>query len=203
MAAAIGIGVDVEEPMGHMIIDIGGGTSEVAILALNGVVYANSLKVGGDRLDESIISYVRRNQGVLIGDATAEKIKHKIGTASPDSEVIEMEVRGRNLAEGIPITFQMNSKQAYDAMLEPLSAIVQAIRTALEQSPPELSADISERGIVLTGGGAMLRDLDVLISNQTGIPVLVAEEPLTCVAKGGGSALEIMDKYDIDLLSTE
>ena len=203
MAAAIGAGLPVGEASGSMVVDIGGGTSEVAILALNGVVYANSLKVGGDRLDESIISYVRRNQGVLIGDATAEKIKHNIGTASPDSEVIEMEVRGRNLAEGIPITFQMNRKQAYDAMLEPLSAIVQAIRTALEQSPPELSADISERGIVLTGGGAMLRDLDVLISNQTGIPVLVAEEPLTCVAKGGGSALEIMDKYDIDLLSTE
>ena len=203
MAAAIGAGLPVEEASGSMVVDIGGGTSEVAILALNGVVYANSLKVGGDKLDESIISYVRRNQGVLIGDATAERIKHTIGTASPDSEIIEMEVRGRNLAEGIPITFQMNSKQAYDAMLEPLSAIVQAIRTALEQSPPELSADISERGIVLTGGGAMLRDLDILISNQTGIPVLVAEEPLTCVAKGGGSALEIMDKYDIDLLSTE
>ena len=203
MAAAIGAGLPVEEASGSMVVDIGGGTSEVAILALNGVVYANSLKVGGDKLDESIISYVRRNQGVLIGDATAERIKHTIGTASPDSEIIEMEVRGRNLAEGIPITFQMNSKQVYDAMLEPLSAIVQAIRTALEQSPPELSADISERGIVLTGGGAMLRDLDILISNQTGIPVLVAEEPLTCVAKGGGSALEIMDKYDIDLLSTE
>ena len=203
MAAAIGAGLPVEEASGSMVVDIGGGTSEVAILALNGVVYANSLKVGGDKLDESIISYVRRNQGVLIGDATAERIKHTIGTASPDSEIIEMEVRGRNLAEGIPITFQMNSKQVYDAMLEPLSAIVQAIRTALEQSPPELSADISERGIVLTGGGAMLRDLDILISSQTGIPVLVAEEPLTCVAKGGGSALEIMDKYDIDLLSTE
>jgi len=203
MAAAIGAGLPVEEASGSMVVDIGGGTTEVAILALNGVVYANSLKVGGDKLDESIISYVRRNQGVLIGDATAERIKHTIGTASPDSEVIEMEVRGRNLAQGIPITFQMNSKQVYDAMLEPLSAIVQAIRTALEQSPPELSADISERGIVLTGGGAMLRDLDILISSQTGIPVLVAEEPLTCVAKGGGSALEIMDKYDIDLLSTE
>jgi rod shape-determining protein MreB len=203
MAAAIGAGLPVEEASGSMVVDIGGGTTEVAILALNGVVYANSLKVGGDKLDESIISYVRRNQGVLIGDATAERIKHTIGTASPDSEVIEMEVRGRNLAEGIPITFQMNSKQVYDAMLEPLSAIVQAIRTALEQSPPELSADISERGIVLTGGGAMLRDLDILISSQTGIPVLVAEDPLTCVAKGGGSALEIMDKYDIDLLSTE
>ena len=203
MAAAIGAGLPVEEASGSMVVDIGGGTTEIAILALNGVVYAHSLKVGGDKLDESIISYVRRNQGVLLGDATAEKVKHVIGTASPDSDVIEMEVRGRNLAEGIPITFTMNSKQAYDAMLEPLSAIIQAIRTALEASPPELSADISERGIVLTGGGAMLRDLDVLISSQTGLPVIVAEDPLTCVAKGGGSALEIMDKYDIDLLSTE
>ena len=203
MAAAIGAGLPVEEASGSMVVDIGGGTTEVAILALNGVVYAHSLKVGGDKLDESIISYVRRNQGVLLGDATAERVKHIIGTASPDSEVIEMEVRGRNLAEGIPITFTMNSKQAYDAMLEPLSSIIQAIRTALEASPPELSADISERGIVLTGGGAMLRDLDVLISSQTGLPVIVAEDPLTCVAKGGGSALEIMDKYDIDLLSTE
>ena len=203
MAAAIGVGLPIDEPSANMIVDIGGGTTEIAILALNGVVYAHSLKVGGDKLDESIISYVRRNQGVLLGDATAEKVKHVIGTASPDSDVIEMEVRGRNLAEGIPITFTMNSKQAYDAMLEPLSAIIQAIRTALEASPPELSADISERGIVLTGGGAMLRDLDVLISSQTGLPVIVAEDPLTCVAKGGGSALEIMDKYDIDLLSTE
>ena len=203
MAAAIGAGLPIEEATGSMVVDIGGGTTEVAILALNGVVYANSLKTGGDKLDEAIISYVRRNQGVLLGDATAEKVKTIIGTASPDSEVIEMEVRGRNLAEGIPITFTMNSKQAYDAMLEPLSAIVQAIRTALEASPPELSADISERGIVLTGGGAMLRDLDVLISSQTGLPVTVAEDPLTCVARGGGSALEIMDKYDIDLLSTQ
>ena len=203
MAAAIGAGLPVEEASGSMVVDIGGGTTEIALLALNGVVYANSLKVGGDKLDEAIISYVRRNQGVLIGDATAERIKQGIGTASPDAEVLEMEVRGRNLAEGIPVTFQMNSKQTYDAMLEPLSSIVQAIRSALEQSPPELSADISERGIVLTGGGAMLRDLDKLISSQTGIPVLVAEDPLTCVAKGGGAALEIMDKYDIDLLSTE
>tara|TARA_Y100001970_G_scaffold290274_1_gene423400 strand:- start:53803 stop:54840 length:1038 start_codon:yes stop_codon:yes gene_type:complete len=203
MAAAIGAGMPVEEASGSMVVDIGGGTTEIAILALNGVVYANSLKVGGDKLDESIISYVRRNQGVLIGDATAESIKQMIGTASPDSEVTKMEVRGRNLAEGVPVTIEMNSKQAYDAMLEPLSAIVQAIRTALEQSPPELSADISERGVVLTGGGAMLRDFDVLISNQTGVPVSVADDPLTCVARGGGSALEIMDKYDIDLLSTE
>ena len=203
MAAAIGAGLPVEEASGSMIVDIGGGTTEVAILALNGVVYSNSLKVGGDRLDEAIVAYIRRNQGVLIGDSTAEKIKHTIGTASPDAESLEMEVRGRNLAEGTPVTFTMESKQIYDAMLEPLSSIVQAIRAALEASPPELSADISERGIVLTGGGALLRDIEVLISNQTGVLVIVAEDPITCVARGAGRALEIMDKHDIDLLSTE
>ena len=203
MAAAIGAGLPVEEASGSMIVDIGGGTTEVAILALNGVVYSNSLKVGGDKLDEAIVAYIRRNQGVLIGDSTAEKIKHTIGTASPDAESLEMEVRGRNLAEGTPVTFTMESKQIYDAMLEPLSSIVQAIRSALEASPPELSSDISERGIVLTGGGALLRDIEVLISNQTGVLVIVAEDPITCVARGAGRALEIMDKHDIDLLSTE
>ena len=203
MAAAIGAGLPVEEASGSMIVDIGGGTTEVAILALNGVVYSNSLKIGGDRLDEAIVAYIRRNQGVLIGDSTAEKIKHTIGAASPDAENLEMEVRGRNLAEGTPVTFTMESKQIYDAMLEPLSSIVQAIRQALEASPPELSADISERGIVLTGGGALLRDIEVLISSQTGVLVIVAEDPITCVARGGGRALDIMDKYDIDLLSTE
>jgi len=203
MAAAIGAGLPVEEASGSMIVDIGGGTTEVAILALNGVVYSTSIKVGGDRLDEAIISYVRRNHGVLIGESTAERVKYTIGAASPNSEVLSLEVRGRNLAEGIPLTFELNTSQIYDAMLEPLSSIVQAIRGALEQSPPELSSDISERGIVLTGGGAKLRDIDDLISSQTGIPVLIAEDPLTCVAIGGGRALEIMDKYDVDLLSSE
>ena len=203
MAAAIGAGLPVEEASGSMIVDIGGGTTEVAILALNGVVYSTSIKVGGDRLDEAIISYVRRNHGVLIGESTAERLKYTIGAASPNSEVLSLEVRGRNLAEGIPLTFELNTSQIYDAMLEPLSSIVQAIRGALEQSPPELSSDISERGIILTGGGAKLRDIDDLISSQTGIPVLIAEDPLTCVARGGGRALEIMDKYDIDLLSSE
>ena len=203
MAAAIGSGLPVEEASGSMVVDIGGGTTEIAILALNGVVYSNSLRVGGDRMDEAIIAYIRRNQNVLIGDSTAEKIKNSIGTASPDAKNLEMDVRGRNLAEGTPVTFTITSKQIYDAMLEPLSAIVQAIRTALELSPPELSADIAERGIVLTGGVAMLRDIDVLISSQTGVPVIIAEDPLTCVARGGGRALEIMDMYDIDLLSTE
>ena len=203
MAAAIGSGLPVEEASGSMVVDIGGGTTEIAILALNGVVYSDSLRVGGDRMDEAIIAYIRRNQNVLIGDSTAEKIKNSIGTASPDAENLEMDVRGRNLAEGTPVTFIIQSKQIYDAMLEPLSAIIQAIRSALESSPPELSADISERGIVLTGGVAMLRDIDVLISSQTGVPVIIAEDPLTCVARGGGRALEIMDTYDIDLLSTE
>ena len=203
MAAAMGAGLPVEEASGSMIVDIGGGTTEIAILALNGVVYSNSIKVGGDRLDEAIVAYIRRNQGVLIGDSTAEKIKHTIGAASPDAENLEMEVRGRNLAEGTPVTFTMETKQIYDAMLEPLSSIVQAIRSALEASPPELSADISERGIVLTGGGALLRDIEILISNQTGVLVIVAEDPITCVARGAVKALEIMDKYDLDLLSTE
>ena len=202
MAAAIGAGLPVEDATGSMVVDIGGGTTEIAVLALNGVVYAQSLKVGGDKLDESIISYIRRNQGVLVGEATAENIKHDIGAASPETEEREMEVVGRNLAEGIPVTFTMQSSQVYDAMLEPLSNIVQAIRGALEESPPELSADISARGIVLTGGGANLRGLDQLITSQTGIQAIVAEQPLTCVARGGGRALEIMDKYDVDLLST-
>ena len=203
MAAAIGAGVPVEDASGSMVVDIGGGTTEIAILALNGVVFSSSLKTGGDRFNESIVSYLRRKYGVLIGESTAERIKEKIGCASSDSEELHLEVRGRNLAEGVPNTLNLSSKEVYEAISGPLSAILQSIRNALEQSPPELSADISERGIVLTGGGALLRDLDIMISDQTGIPVYIAEDPLTCVAKGGGIALDILDKYDVDLLSTE
>ena len=203
MAAAIGAGLPVEDASGSMVVDIGGGTTEIAILALNGVVFSSSLKTGGDRFNESIVSYLRRKYGVLIGESTAERIKEKIGCASSDSEALNLEVRGRNLAEGVPNTLNLSSKEVYEAISGPLSAILQSIRNALEQSPPELSADISERGIVLTGGGALLRDLDIMISDQTGIPVYVAEDPLTCVAKGGGIALDILDKYDVDLLSTE
>ena len=203
MAAAIGAGLPVEEASGSMVIDIGGGTSEIAILALNGIVYAESVKIGGDKMDESIVSYIRRNYGCVIGESTAEKIKQTIGCASEDSEKQEMMVTGRNLAEGIPETFSLSSDHVYDAMKDPLNGIVRGIRDALELSPPELSADIAERGIVLTGGGALLRDLDRLISSQTGIPVIIAEDPLTCVARGGGQALEIIDKYNIDLLSTD
>ena len=203
MAAAIGAGLPVEEASGNMVVDIGGGTSEIAILSLNGVVFSESVKIGGDLMDSSITSWVRRNYGCVIGDSTAEKIKYTIGCASPDSEELEMNVTGRNLAEGIPETFSLKSSQVYEAMRDPLSGMVRAIRNALELSPPELAADIAERGIVLTGGGALMRDLDKLISSSTGIPVICAEDPLTCVARGGGKALEIIDKYNIDLLSTE
>jgi rod shape-determining protein MreB len=154
-------------------------------------------------MDESITSWVRRNYGCVIGESSAEKIKYTIGCASPDSEELEMNVTGRNLAEGIPETFILKSSQTYEAMRDPLSGMVRAIRNALELSPPELAADIAERGIVLTGGGALMRDLDKLISSSTGIPVICAEDPLTCVARGGGKALEIIDKYNIDLLSTD
>ena len=203
MAAAIGAGLPVEEASGNMVVDIGGGTSEIAILSLNGVVYSESVKIGGDKMDESITSWVRRNYGCVIGESTSEKIKKTVGCATDDSEKTEMTVTGRNLAEGIPESFTLNSQQVFEAMKDPLYGMVRAIRNALELSPPELAADIAERGIVLTGGGALMRDLDKLISSSTGIPVIVAEDPLTCVARGGGQALEIMDKYNIDLLSSE
>lgn len=203
MAAAIGAGLSVEEATGSMVVDIGGGTTEIAIVSLNGVVYSDSVKVGGDRFDESIVAHVRRRYGSLIGDATAERIKKEIGCAYKESELREIDVRGRNLAEGVPRSFTLNSDEILEALQEPLASIVQSVKRALEQSPPELAADIAETGIVLTGGGAILRDIDRLISDETGLPVLVADDPLTCVARGGGKALEIMDQHSIDLLSTE
>ncbi|MFP6806910.1 MAG: rod shape-determining protein [Pseudomonadales bacterium] len=202
MAAAIGAGLPVHEAVGTMVVDIGGGTTEIAIISLNGSVYAQSLRVGGDRFDESITAYVRRTQGSLIGDATAERIKQEIGMAFPCNDVREMDVRGRNLAEGVPRSFTLNSNEILEALQEPLSVIVQAVKSALEQTPPELAADIAECGIVLTGGGAMLRELDRLLAHETGLPVIVAENPLTCVALGVARALEIMDERgDSDLLS--
>ncbi len=194
MAAAIGAGMPVDEASGSMVIDIGGGTSEVAVMSLNGIVYSESVRVGGDRFDEAIINYVRRNYGTLIGEATAEKIKHEIGSAYPGSEVKEIEVLGRNLAEGIPRSFTLNSNEILEALQEPLSGIVGAVRVALEQTPPDLGADVAERGIVLTGGGALLKDLELLITEETGLPVMVAEDPLTCVARGGGKILEMIDE---------
>jgi len=203
MAAAIGAGLPVSEASGSMVLDIGGGTTEVAVISLNGIVYAESIRVGGDRFDEAIINYIRRNYGTLIGEATAERIKHEIGSAYPGQEVREIEVRGRNLAEGIPRSFVLNSNEILEALQEPLSGIVSAVKTALEQTPPELGADVSERGMVLTGGGALLRDLDRLLMEETGIPVIIAEDPLTCVARGGGRALEMIDEKGTDIFATE
>lgn len=203
MAAAIGAGLNVEDATGSMVVDIGGGTTEIAIISLNGIVYSDSVRIGGDRFDEAIVTHVRRNYGSLIGDATAERIKQEIGCAFPGSQVREIDVRGRNLAEGVPRSFTLNSDEILEALQEPLQAIVQSVKSALESSPPELASDIAERGIVLTGGGALLRDLDRLIAAETGLPVFVADDPLTCVARGGGKALEMMDMHKLDLLSTE
>ncbi|WP_404401346.1 rod shape-determining protein [Idiomarina seosinensis] len=203
MAAAIGAGLPVSEATGSMVVDIGGGTTEVAIISLNGVVYSSSVRIGGDKFDEAIINYVRRNFGALIGDATAERIKHEIGSAFPGEELKEIEVRGRNLAEGVPRSFTLNSNEILEALQEPLMGIVSAVMVALEQSPPELASDISERGMVLTGGGALLKDLDRLLVEETGIPVIIADDPLTCVARGGGKALEMIDMHGGDLFSYE
>lgn len=203
MAAAIGAGLPVDQASGSMVVDIGGGTTEIAIISLNGVVYSESVRIGGDRFDEAITTHVRRNYGSLIGDATAERLKKEIGCAFPSSEVREIDVRGRNLAEGVPRSFTLNSDEILEALQEPLSAIVQAVKSALEQSPPELASDIAESGLVLTGGGALLRDLDKLLSEETGLPVIVADDPLSCVARGGGKAMELMDLHDIDLLTLD
>lgn len=203
MAAAIGAGMPVEEPTASMVVDIGGGTTEVAIISLSGIVYSASVRIGGDRFDEAIVNYVRRNYGTLIGEMTAERVKHQIGSAFPGSQIREMEVHGRNLAEGVPRSFTLNSNEILEALQEPLAGIVGAVRAALEQAPPELAADIAERGMVLTGGGALLKDIDRLLMEETGLPVIVAEDPLICVAKGGGKALSMVDKIGGDFLSTE
>jgi rod shape-determining protein MreB len=203
MAAAIGAGMPVDEARGSMVLDIGGGTSEVAVISLNGIVYSSSVRIGGVRLDEAIINYVRRNYGTLIGEATAERIKHDIGSAYPGQEILEMEVKGRNLSQGIPRSFTLNSNEILEALQEPLAGLVGAVKTALEQTPPELGADVAERGIVLTGGGALLRDLDKLLMEETGLPVVVADDPLTCVARGGGRALELFDERGGDVFTVE
>src|SRR6267154_813761 len=194
MAAAIGADLPVGEATGSMVVDVGGGTTEVGVISLGGMVYSGSVRVGGDKFDEAIVNYIRRNYGMLIGDTTAENVKKEIGSAFPGSEVREMEVKGRNLAEGIPRSFTISSNEILEALTEPLNQIVGAVKSALEQTPPELGADIAEKGMVLTGGGALLRDLDRLLMEETGLPVIVADDPLTCVVRGSGKALEKMDK---------
>lgn len=203
MAAAIGAGIPVDEPKGSMVLDIGGGTSEVAVMSLNGIVYSASVRIGGDKLDEAIISYIRRNYGALIGEVTAERIKKEIGSGYPGKELLETELKGRNLSEGVPRSFAINSNEILEAMQEPLYGIVSAVKTALEQTPPELGADVAESGIVLTGGGALLRDLDKLLMEETGLPVVIAEDPLTCVTRGGGRVLELIDEHGTEFLSVE
>jgi rod shape-determining protein MreB len=194
MAAAIGADLPVGDATGSMVVDIGGGTTEVGVISLGGLVYKGSVRVGGDKMDEAIINYIRRNYGMLIGETTAEQIKKEIGSAFPGSEVREKEVKGRNLAEGIPRSFTISSNEILEALNEPLNQIVSSVKSALEQTPPELAADIAEKGMVITGGGALLRDIDRLLMEETGLPVIVAEDPLTCVVRGSGKALERIER---------
>ena len=205
MAAAIGAGLPVHEATGSMVIDIGGGTTEVAVLSLNGIVYSTSVRIGGDNLDDAIVAYVRRHFGSAIGEATAERIKKEIALATirDEDEVKTMDVHGHNLAEGAPRTFELNSRHVLEAIEQPLDGIVGAVKSVLEQCPPELAADIFERGMVLTGGGALLQNLDILLSEATGVPVIVADEPLTCVARGGGQALDMIDMHGGDVFSPD
>ena len=195
MAAAIGAGLPVNEATGSMVIDIGGGTTEVGVISLGGIVYASSARVGGDKIDQAIIEYMRRNYGTLISEPTAEKIKKQIGSAFPMTDLMEMEVTGRNLAEGLPRKIVISSNEILESISEPLQQIVSAVKAALEETPPELGADISETAMVLTGGGAMLKNLDRLLMEETGIPVILAEEPLTCVVKGCGITLDALDDF--------
>jgi rod shape-determining protein MreB and related proteins len=193
MAAAIGAGLPVADACGSMVVDIGGGTTEVGIISLGGMVYKGSVRIGGDKFDEAIVNYIRRGYGMLIGDQTAENLKKQIGVAYPSAEYKEMEVTGRNLAQGIPQSFTVSTTEMLEALAEPLNGLITAIKIALENTPPELSSDIADRGIVLTGGGALLKDLDKMISEETGIPVILADEPLTCVVRGCGMALERLE----------
>ena len=196
MAAALGAGLPVSEAAGSMVIDIGGGTTEVGVISLGGIVYACSVRVGGDKFDQAIIDYIRRNYGMQIGEPTAERIKKEIGSAFVSSEVREFEVKGRNLAEGVPRSFTISSNEVLEALTEPLNQVVGAVKKALEQTPPELGADIAVRGLMLTGGGALLKDLDRLLMEETGLPVVVADDPLTCVVRGCGVALEGIGKIE-------
>ena len=203
MAAALGAELPVDDASGSMVVDVGGGTTEIAIISLNGIVFSESVRIGGDRFDEAIVGYVRRRFGTLIGDSTAERIKQDIGTAVVTKDEQEIDVRGRNLAEGIPKQLTLKSNQIQEALSEPLAQITAAVKNALEQSPPELASDIAERGIVLTGGGALLKGLDEMLAAETGLPVLIADDPLTCVARGGGKALELIDRASFNLFNSD
>ncbi len=193
MAAAIGAGLPITEPSGSMIIDIGGGTTEVAVISLAGIVYANSVRVAGDKMDEAILNYVKRKYNLLIGERTAERIKIEIGTAYPVDEIKTLVVKGRDLVAGVPKTLEVNTEDVREALLEPVNAIVEAAKIALERTPPELAADIADKGIVLSGGGAQLANLDVLLREETGLPIMLAEDPFTAVVLGCGRCLDEID----------
>ena len=193
MAAAIGVGLPIEEPSGNMIVDIGGGTTEVAVVSLSGIVYSRSVRIGGDIMDETVVNYVKRKYNLLIGERTGEAIKMQLGSAVPLGEKLTMEVKGRDLVAGIPKTLLINDAEIREALAEPVSNIVETVKIALERTPPELAADIVDKGIVLAGGGALLRGLDVLLREETGLPVAIAEDPLSAVVLGTGYLLDALD----------
>ncbi|MEJ7730479.1 MAG: rod shape-determining protein [Polyangiaceae bacterium] len=193
MAAAIGAGLPITEPSGNMVVDIGGGTTEVAVISLAGIVYSQSVRVGGDKMDESIMAYIKRKYNMAIGEQTAERIKITIGNAYPLEQQLTMEVKGRDMVAGIPKTVVVNSDEIRDSLAEPTNAIVEAVLIALERTPPELAADIVDKGIVLTGGGALLKNLDVLLREETGLPVMVCDDPISAVVLGSGKALDHLE----------
>ncbi len=201
LAAALGAGLDIAEPCGAMVVDIGGGTTDVAILSLGGIVVSESLRIGGDRFDESLVSFVKKEYKIMIGERTAEEMKVQIGTAFPNSRNETMEVRGRDLLSGLPKTVRITSEETREALAEPVALIVQCVKSVLENTPPELASDIMDRGIVMTGGGSLLHGLDRLIQEETGIPTYLAEDPLSCVALGTGKALESLENLEESLLT--
>jgi rod shape-determining protein MreB len=203
MAAALGAGMAIEEASGAMVLDIGGGTTEIAILSLNGIVYSDSIRCGGDVFDDSIVKFVRRVHGIIIGEATAEQIKEEVGCAFESKIVKKNEFRGRAVSTGLPVSFEISNNEILEALNEPLGMIINSLRTALEQTPPELSSDIAQNGLVVSGGGALLEGIDKLIHNKTNLSVSIADDPLTCVARGGGIALDMINKHDMGFLAAE
>jgi len=202
MAAAIGVGLPVDQPSGFMIIDIGGGTSEIAVIALNGIVNNTSIRIAGDEMNDAIIMYLKKNYNLLIGELTAEEIKIRIGSAFPLEKEVSMEIKGRDLVAGVPKNLKLSSVQVREALVEPIDRIVEAVRQSLERTPPELASDILDRGIILTGGGALLKGLDKRLRQETNLPVNVAEDPLTCVVRGTGKVLENMQQYSKVLIKS-
>ena len=203
MAAALGAGMAIDEASGSMVLDIGGGTTEIAILSLNGIVYSDSIRCGGDVFDDSIVKFIRRVHGIIIGDATAEQIKEEVGCAFESKIVKKNEYRGRAVSTGLPVSFEISNNEILEALNEPLGMIINSLRTALESTPPELSSDIAQNGLVVTGGGALLEGIDRLIHNKTNLVVSIADDPLTCVARGGGMALEMINQHDMGFLAAE